>query len=107
MPPAAERLADELARVDIRDPAVAVISNVDAAPNRDGGRVRDLLTRQVTAAVRWEDTVLRLVAMNVTEAIEVGHGGVLAGLVKRIARTIRVRGAGDPKDIAALGGAAV
>ena len=105
MRPAAERLAAELARVDIRDPAVPVISNVDAAPNRDGGRVRDLLTRQVTAAVRWEDTVLRLVAMNVTEAIEVGQGGVLAGLVKRIARTIRVRGAGDPKDIAALGGA--
>lgn len=106
MQPAAVRLAAALARVDIRDPAVPVISNVDAAPNRDGGRVRDLLTRQVTAAVRWEDTVLRLVAMNVTEAIEVGQGGVLAGLVKRIARTIRVRGAGDPKDIAALGGAA-
>lgn len=102
MRPAADRLAGELARVEVHDPAVPVVTNVEAAPNRDGGRVRDLLTRQVTAAVRWEESVLRLAAMEVTEAIEVGHGAVLAGLVKRITRTIRVRGAGDPATIAAL-----
>jgi [acyl-carrier-protein] S-malonyltransferase len=102
MQPAADRLAAELAKVEVREPVVPVVANVDAAPNRDAGRVRDLLTRQVTAAVRWEESVQRLAEMEVTEAIEVGHGSVLAGLVKRIAPTIRVRGAGDPAAIAAL-----
>ena len=102
MQPAADRLAVELGRIEVRDPEVPVVTNVEAAPNMDGGRVRDLLTRQVTAPVRWEESIQRLVALGVTEAIEVGHGAVLAGLVKRIAPTIRVRGAGDPAAIAAL-----
>lgn len=102
MQPAADRLSAELARVDVRDPRVPVMTNVEAAPNRDGGRVRDLLTRQVTGAVRWEESVQGLAALGVTEAIEVGHGAVLAGLVKRIQPSLRVRGAGDPDSIAAL-----
>ncbi len=102
MRPAADRLAAELARVEVRAPVVPVVTNVEAAPNQDGGRVRDLLTRQVTAAVRWEESVLRLAAMGVTEAIEVGQGAVLAGLVKRTTATIRVRSAGDPAAIRAL-----
>ena len=102
MQPAADRLSAELARVEVRDPRVPVMTNVEAAPNRDGGRVRELLTRQVTGAVRWEESVQGLSALGVTEAIEVGHGAVLAGLVKRIQPTLRVRGAGDPDSIAAL-----
>jgi len=102
MQPAAERLSAELARAQVSDPKVPVVTNVEAAPNSDGGRVRELLTRQVTGAVRWEESVQRIVAMEVTEAIEVGHGAVLAGLVKRIAPSLRVRGAGDPDSIAAL-----
>ncbi len=102
MRPAAERLAAELAKVEVRDPLIPVLTNIEADLNQDGSRVRDLLTQQVTAAVRWEESVLRLAAMGVTEAIEVGHGSVLAGLVKRIAPTIRVRGTGDHGAIAAL-----
>jgi [acyl-carrier-protein] S-malonyltransferase len=102
MQPAAERLSAELARVEVRDPKVPVITNVEAASNRDGERVRELLTRQVTGAVRWEESVRALAALEVTEAIEVGHGAVLAGLVKRIQPSLRVRGAGDPESIAAL-----
>ena len=102
MQPAADRLAAELARVVFRDPAVPVVTNVEGRPNQEGRKVRDLLTRQVAEAVRWEESVLWLEAMRVTEAIEVGHGAVLAGLVKRITRTIRVRGAGDPESVAAL-----
>jgi [acyl-carrier-protein] S-malonyltransferase len=102
MQPAADRLATELARVEVRDPVVPVITNVEAAPNQDGGRVRDLLTRQVTAVVRWEESMQCLSALEVTEAIEVGHGAVLAGLAKRITPMVRVRGTGDPAAIAAL-----
>jgi [acyl-carrier-protein] S-malonyltransferase len=102
MQPAAERLAAELERVQIRDPVIPVITNVEAVPNREGARVRDLLVRQVTAPVRWEESIAGLAALEVTEAVEVGHGAVLAGLVKRIAPAIAVRGAGDPAAIAAL-----
>ncbi|MEP6652683.1 MAG: ACP S-malonyltransferase [Myxococcales bacterium] len=102
MQPAAERLALELAKVTVRNPGVPVVTNVEASPNQDGARVCDLLTRQVTAAVRWEETILKLASLEISEAIEVGHGSVLAGLVKRINKGIRVRGASDPQSIGAL-----
>ena len=87
--------------IEVRDPSVPVIANVDANPHQEAARVRELLTRQVTAPVRWEDSVRRLVAMEVSGAVEVGHGAVLAGLVRRIAPGLRVRAAGDPDSIAA------
>jgi [acyl-carrier-protein] S-malonyltransferase len=102
MQPAAERLAAELARVAISPLTVPVVTNVEAAPNQDAGRVRALLAEQVTAPVRWEASVQALEKMGVTEAIEVGAGNVLAGLVKRIAPAITVRGAGDPEAIRSL-----
>jgi [acyl-carrier-protein] S-malonyltransferase len=102
MKPAAERLAAELARVSFRSPTVPVVTNVEAAPNPDGERVRDLLVRQVTAPVRWEESVERLAALGVTFAVEVGAGNVLGGLVRRIAPGIEVHGAGLPADIEAL-----
>jgi [acyl-carrier-protein] S-malonyltransferase len=104
MKPAADRLAAELARIEVAAPRVPVVSNAEAAPNQDAGRVRPLLVEQVTAPVRWEECVQRLAAMGVTRAIEVGAGAVLAGLIKRIAPDIQVQGAGDPEAIAALRG---
>ena len=102
MQPAAERLAAELERVEIAAPEVPVVTNVEAAPNQDPARVRELLTRQVTAPVRWEESVQRLASMGVTRAIEVGAGNVLAGLVRRIAPAITTASAGDPEAIVAL-----
>jgi [acyl-carrier-protein] S-malonyltransferase len=102
MQPAADQLAIALAKVPFGPLAVPVVSNVEAAPNQDVSRVRDLLTRQVTAPVRWEESVQAIAAMGVTDAIEVGAGKVLAGLVKRIAPTIEVRAASDPASIAEL-----
>jgi [acyl-carrier-protein] S-malonyltransferase len=103
MQPAADKLAAELARVEITAPAVPVVTNVEAAPNQDPGRVRELLTRQVTAPVRWEESVQRLAAMGISRAVEVGAGNVLAGLVRRIAPELAVASAGDPGAIVALG----
>ncbi len=102
MQPAADRLAAELARVEIAAPEVPVVTNVDAAPNQDPTRVRELLTRQVTAPVRWEESVERLASMGVTRVIEVGAGNVLAGLVRRIAPAISTASVGDPDAVMAL-----
>jgi [acyl-carrier-protein] S-malonyltransferase len=108
MQPAADKLAAELARVRFEAPRVPVISNVDAAPNADAERIAELLTRQVTGSVRWEESIQRIAAMELTAAFEVGAGSVLAGLGKRIAPALVVHGAGDPVSIAEivkLGGA--
>ncbi len=105
MQPAADRLAIALAGVSFAPLALPVVTNVEAAKNQDASRVRELLTRQVTAPVRWEESVEAIAAMGVTEAIEVGAGRVLAGLVKRIAPSIQMYGASDPTSIAELVGA--
>jgi [acyl-carrier-protein] S-malonyltransferase len=99
MQAAADRLATALDGVTFRAPTIPVITNVDAAPNQDGGRIRDLLIRQVTAPVRWEESVSRIAAMGIAQAWEIGAGTVLSGLVKRIAPGVTVRGAGDPAAI--------
>ena len=103
MQPAAERLAAELARVELARPQVPVITNVEAAPNQDPARIAELLALQVTAPVRWEESVRRLSSMGVRRALEVGAGSVLAGLVKRISPEIEVLAAGDPDAIGAAG----
>jgi len=107
MQPAADRLAAALAGVSFAPLAVPVVTNVEAAKNQDASRVRDLLTRQVTAPVRWEESVDAIAVMGVTEAIEIGAGRVLVGLVKRIAPSIQMYGASDPTSIAELVGAPV
>jgi [acyl-carrier-protein] S-malonyltransferase len=103
MQPAADKLAAELARLEVAAPRVPVVTNVEAAPNQDPARVRELLTRQVTAPVRWEESVQRLGTMGVTGAIEVGAGDVLAKLVRRIAPGISIESVGAPEAIVALG----
>jgi [acyl-carrier-protein] S-malonyltransferase len=88
MRPAAEKLAPELARVCFSDPRVPVITNVDAAPNASGARIPALLEQQVTAPVRFTQSVKRLAALGVTRVIEIGPGSVLTGLVARIERAL-------------------
>lgn len=104
MLPAADRLRDALAEIAVGPLTVPVVTNVEAEPNADPSRVAELLVRQVTSRVRWEASVRKAVHMGVDRAIEVGHGKVLAGLVRRIAPELDVRGAASPAEIAALAG---
>jgi len=95
MAPAARVVANELERVPIAAPRVPVVANVDAAPNADAGRVKELLIRQIDGPVRWEETVQFLASNGVTHAVEIGPGKVLAGLAKRIAKDLKVVSVGD------------
>ena len=104
MQPAAERVAESLAGVEIAPLRVPVVSNVEATPNQDPARVKDLLVRQVTAPVRWEESIQRLAADGVVRAIELGCGSVLRGLVKRIAKDMAVQSVGEPGDVRQLEG---
>ena len=84
MQPAADRLKETLDCITIHPLSLPVITNVEATPNQDAGRVRELLVAQVCAPVRWEQSVQSMIAMGVTRFVEIGPGKVLSGLVKRI-----------------------
>lgn len=99
---AADRLSEALTSIEIADPKIPVVTNVEAEANADGSRVASLLVQQVTHRVRWEASVRKVVHMGITEALEIGHGKVLAGLVRRIDKELRVRGVGSPDDISVL-----
>ncbi len=88
MVPAGERLAGVLAGVEVAEMTAPVISNVEAKPNSDKDRVKELLVRQVSAPVLWDATVLEMVALGVASTVEIGPGKVLSGLVKRITKEI-------------------
>jgi [acyl-carrier-protein] S-malonyltransferase len=102
MQPAADRLQAALAEIAVGPMSAPVITNVEAEPNTDPSRVAALLVRQVTSRVRWEASVRKAVHIGITRAVEVGHGKVLAGLVRRIAPEIEVLAAASPADIAVL-----
>ncbi len=95
MAPAARAVEAALAAVRVSAPRFPVVANFDAAPNRDPVRAAELLVRQVDGPVRWEESIRRMAAEGVTHALEIGPGKVLAGLVKRIAKDIKVLSVGD------------
>jgi [acyl-carrier-protein] S-malonyltransferase len=90
MAPAAERLAPELQAIPYGDLQVPVISNVEARPIASKTRVPRLLVEQVTAPVRWQESMEALVRMGVEAVVEVGPGKVLSALMRRIDRNIKV-----------------
>jgi len=90
MRPARERMAELLAATPFSDAAIPVVTNVDAAPATLGVRLREALVRQIDSPVRWVETVRLLAREGVDHGLEVGPGNVLAGLVRRIERGIRV-----------------
>ena len=102
MKPAEERLAPELRAMDISDPVVPVIANVDAEPRRDRYGAIEALVRQITSPVRWDAVVARLASEGVTTYVEVGPGAVLAGLVRKIHREGRTASFGTPDDLAGV-----
>ena len=99
MQPAADQLAEALAGVSISAPRVPVVANVTAEPTTDPAQIKQLLVEQVTAPVRWEESVKALAASGVTRAYELGAGSVLRGLVKRIAETIAIDTIGEPHEV--------
>lgn len=84
--PAQDRLAVELDRVEIHDPRVPLVNNVDARVAQTAADVLDGLKRQVTAPVRWEESVRLLRNEGVALFIELGPGKVLSGLVRQTDR---------------------
>lgn len=88
MKPAAEALADYLKDVTVNTPAIKVLHNADVASYDDADKIKDALVRQLYSPVRWVETVQQVASSGITQAAECGPGKVLAGLTKRIDKTL-------------------
>lgn len=84
MAPARERLRDALDEATFRTPDVPVVTNVDARPHDDPSEFASLLSAQLCSPVRWHQSITRLQEDGATVFVELGPGGVLTGLAKRI-----------------------
>ena len=83
--PAAARLKERLASIDVRAPRIPVVNNVDAAVYGEPDRIKDALVRQADHPVRWVECVRAIAGRGVTHVAECGPGKILAPLVRRIA----------------------
>ena len=95
MKPAQDTLAADLQSLPFNQPEVPIVGNVDAAVIEDGASARDALIRQVTGAVKWDQSVRLLIASGVQAFVEVGPGKVLCGLMRQIDRSRTSLNAGD------------
>ena len=84
MAPAAEALRPTVLAADLHDAQVPLVSNVDATPRQDALEIKQALIAQVTGAVRWEESIRRMIAEGVTTFLELGPGTVLSKMIPRI-----------------------
>ena len=92
MEPARAELAEAIAATDIKSPICPVYQNVDALPHTDPAEIKANLIAQLTAPVRWTQSVKNMIADGATEFVELGPGKVLQGLVMKIDRSMAVSG---------------
>src|SRR6516165_6891064 len=100
MQPAADAMAEALAKVSINRPSVPLVANVLAQPISDPAGIVRCLVEQVTGTVRWRESVAFMAQAGVTTFYEVGAGRVLTGLIKRIAAAAAASAIGTPEDVA-------
>jgi [acyl-carrier-protein] S-malonyltransferase len=99
MASAQPKLQAELAKVNLQAPSVTVVSNVTAQPHAGPDTIRSLLIAQVTASVRWEESIRHLIAQGFTRFIELGPGAALSGFLKRISKDVRGLNVADAKSL--------
>jgi [acyl-carrier-protein] S-malonyltransferase len=94
-------LQQALNAVEIYDTKIPVYANVTARPATKASEIRDLLFRQLTSPVRWEETVRNMIADGASEFVEVGPGKVLQGLIKRMDASVTTTGVEKLSDVEA------
>jgi len=101
MASAQPKLRTELASVKLSAPAVPVVANVTGLPHGGPGAICDRLVEQVTASVRWEESMRYLLAQGFTRFIELGPGTALSGFMKRIDKTAQMLNVADSASLEA------
>ena len=102
MAPAADVMAEALAGVTLLPPLVPLVANVTAQPVTEPDLIRRHLVEQVTAMVRWRESVQAMQAAGVSELVELGAGRVLTGLARRIDRSLAATAVNTPEDVATV-----
>jgi len=102
MAPAAEVMKEALGEVALSPPLVPLVANVTARPVSDPDTIRGLLVEQVTAMVRWRESILFMRDSEVDTLVEIGAGTTLTGLSRRIDRNLRAMSVGTPRDVEAV-----
>ncbi|XQW86635.1 ACP S-malonyltransferase [Thalassotalea piscium] len=100
MKDAADKLALELERIEFNTPQIPVINNVDVIAQSDIGEIKTALIKQLYSPVRWTETIEKIASQGVTQALEVGPGKVLQGLIKRIDKSISCVSVNDEVSLA-------
>lgn len=93
MEPARAELQDAIEKVDIAAPICPIYQNVDPRPNTDPEKIKENLITQLTGAVKWTQTIERMITDGATEFVEVGPGNVLQGLVRKVSREVQTSSA--------------
>ena len=99
MAPAATKMADALAKVNLSSPTPTLVANVTASAVSDAATIKDLLVKQVVGTVRWRESVVYMAGQGVDKMVELGAGKVLAGLIKRIDDKVVATSLNTPQDI--------
>ncbi|MEM6678746.1 MAG: ACP S-malonyltransferase [Pseudomonadota bacterium] len=102
MEPAALAMAEALAGAEIKAPAVPLVANVRAEAVSEPKEIRSLLVEQVTAPVRWRESVAWMATQGVNQTLEIGAGKALSGMVRRIDRALATANVATPDDVAKL-----
>ncbi|MBP1907314.1 [acyl-carrier-protein] S-malonyltransferase [Paenibacillus turicensis] len=101
MKPAAQKLEGQLSTINIQDAKVPVIANVTARPVTDRTQISSLLVEQVYSPVLWQDSINWLIEQGVDTFVEIGPGNVLAGLIKKIDKTVAIYNVQDLESLEA------
>jgi len=101
MKPAQDRLATDLEALRFKEPSLPVVTNVDARPTSAPDELRDALVRQVSAPVRWSESMQLLVQQGVDTFVEAGPGKVLTGLMRQINRDVKTLNVEDAASLEA------
>jgi [acyl-carrier-protein] S-malonyltransferase len=107
MKPAQDRLAQDLERLSFNEPAIPVVTNVDARPTTAPHELRDALVRQVSASVRWVESMQLLIEQGVDTFVEAGPGKVLSGLMRQTSRDVKTLNVEDAASLEATQAALV
>lgn len=100
--PAGDKLLDELENIELSEMATPVVTNVTAEYIMNKALVKDLLVKQVSNSVKWEDSVQNMINNGVDTFIEIGPGKVLTGLIKKINKDVRIFNIDDPESLEAV-----
>jgi len=99
MSPATEIMKNEIINTEFKTPNNDIISNVTAKESNNPDEIKNLLIKQIENPVRWRESVINMINLNVDKFIEIGPGKVLSGLVKRIDRNMNLIQVNDIEDI--------